>query len=162
MRKSFRRPYLFLFACLACSLMAQEQFRGQAFSIVDALQESVPGKGNVEIKQSAAIRNLLGTRQNMSVDDVQYLEIPGFRTQVFSGNLRNSKDEAFKKEKEIKGLFPELETYVTYVAPFWRLRIGDYQSREEAYYGMRVLMDAFPSYAKEMYIVREEVKIPLY
>jgi hypothetical protein len=42
------------------------------------------------------------------------------------------------------------------------LRIGDYRSHEEAYHTMRVLMDAFPSYAKEMYIVREDVKIPLY
>lgn len=162
MRISFRRSCLFLLVFLAYPLLAQEQFRGQAFSIIDALQESVPGKGEVEIKQSSAIRNLLGTRQLNLTDEMQYLEISGFRTQVFSGNLRNSKDEAFKKEKEIKGLFPELVTYVTYVAPFWRLRIGDYRSHEEAYHTMRLLMDAFPSYAKEMYIVREEIRIPLY
>lgn len=95
-------------------------------------------------------------------DEMLFLEVSGFRAQVFSGNLRNSKEEAFKKEKEIKELFPELATYVTYVAPFWRLRIGDYRSREEAYYTMRMLMNAFPSYAKEMYIVKEDIKIPLY
>ena len=43
----------------------------------------------------------------------------------------------------------------------WRLRIGDFRSHEEAYHMQRLLMDAFPAYRKEMYIVREEVKIPL-
>ena len=64
-------------------------------------------------------------------------------------------------EKEIKKLFPDVTTYVTYNAPFWRLRVGDFRSHEEAYHMQRLLMDAFPAYKKEMYIVKEEVKIPL-
>lgn len=91
-----------------------------------------------------------------------FLKIPGYRAQVFSGNnQRKSKDEAFKKEEEIKELFPDIPTYVTYNAPFWKLRVGDFRSHEEAYQLMRQLMEAFPAYAKEMYIVKEEVKIPL-
>ena len=50
---------------------------------------------------------------------------------------------------------------MTYNAPFWKLRVGDFRSHEEAYLMMRRLMAAFPDYAKEMYIVKEEVKIPL-
>lgn len=162
MRKIVLCSSLFLLVWMAYPVCAQTQYRGQALSIVDALQESVPGKGEVEINQSPAIRNLLGTRKASMNDDMPFLETPGYRAQVFSGNLRNSKEEAFKKEKEIKELYPELVTYVTYVAPFWRLRVGDYRSHEEAYHTMRILMNSFPSYAKEMYIVREDVKIPLY
>lgn len=162
MKKILLRSSFFLLAWTIYPLYAQDQYSTQPFSIIDALQEPVPGKGRVEIKQSAALRNLLGTRAASLNIDGQFLEIPGYRTQVFSGNLRNSKEEAFNKEKEIKAVFPELATYVTYVAPFWRLRIGDYRSHEEAYHTMRMLMNAFPAYAKEMYIVREDVKIPLY
>lgn len=153
--------FIFLSA-LASPAFAQISFYGQPFSIIDALQESAPGKGTVEVQQSVAIRNLLGVRGVGTLEDGQFIEIQGFRAQVFTGNLRNSKDEAFKRENEIKELFPNLVTYVTYVAPFWRLRVGDYRSHEEAYHTMRTLMDAFPSYAKEMYIVREDVKISLY
>lgn len=160
MKKVFWRSCSFLLILLAFPLCAFSQYG--ATSIIDALQESVPGKGKVEIRQSYAIRNLLGTRKIGFGDDTQFMEIQGYRAQVFTGNLKNSKDEAFKKEKEINELFPELVTYVTYVAPFWRLRVGDYRSHEEAYHTMRMLMDAFPSYAKEMNIVREDVKIPLY
>lgn len=161
MKRYLTGLFFFLFAFLFYPLCAQDQFSTQPFSIIDALQESVPGKGEVEIQQSTAIRYLIGTR-GVLTEDMQFMEIPGFRAQVFSGNLRNSKEEAFKREKEIKEAFPEMVTYVTYVAPFWRLRIGDYRSHEEAYHVMRTLMAAFPAYAKEMYIVKEDVKVPLY
>ena len=66
-----------------------------------------------------------------------------------------------RAEKEIKEKFPELTTYVTYTAPFWKLRVGDFRSHEEAYDLKRKLVEAFPTYGKEIYIVKEEVNIPL-
>ena len=139
---------------------------GQAETIFDALEAGGPGKGKVEIHQSEAIRGMVGKHlhgENVEkTDSTAYLKIQGFRAQVFSGNnQRKSKDEAFRKEKEIKDYFPDVPTYVTYNAPFWRVRVGDFRTHEEAYRMQRQLMEAFPSYRKEMYIVKEEVKIPL-
>lgn len=148
------------------SLGAWAQSNESHQTIFDALQESAPGKGEVVIRQSPAIRNLVGVRRHgadvETSGDETFLKIQGFRAQVFSGNnQRKSKDEAFRKEKEIKELFPDLPTYVTYTAPFWKLRVGDFRTHEEAYHVQRMLMEAFPAYKKEMYIVKEEVKIPL-
>ncbi|MDR2810038.1 MAG: SPOR domain-containing protein [Tannerellaceae bacterium] len=137
------------------------------YTIIDELQTPKPGKGSVTINQSIAIRNMIGARrQGMDVettaDGKQYLKYQGYRVQVFSGNnQRTSKDEAFRREKEMKELIPGIPTYVTYNAPFWRLRIGDYSTHEEAFHIQRQLMQAFPKYGKEMYIIREEVKLPL-
>lgn len=135
-------------------------------TIFDNLNQDKSGKGVVIINQPAALRGMVGVKlhgENVEkTDSTAYLKISGFRTQVFSGNnQRKSKDEAFQKEREIKELFPEVSTYVTYNAPFWRLRVGDFRSHEEAYQMLRMLMDAFPAYKKEMYIVKEEVRIPL-
>ena len=150
----------------AFALSAQTSSGEQAENIFDALQEKVPGKGTVIVRQPNALRNMLGKRLHgegvEKTDSTAFLKIQGYRTQVFSGNnQRKSKDEAFRKEKEIKELFPDVPTYVTYNAPFWRLRVGDFRSHEEAYHMQRLLMDAFPVYKKEMYIIREDVKIPL-
>jgi hypothetical protein len=137
------------------------------YTIVDELQTPQPGKGGVTIDQSAAIRNRIGARRQgtdieTTTDGRIYLKYQGYRVQVFSGNdQRTSKDEAFRREKEMKELIPHLPTYVTYNAPFWRLRIGDYGSHEEAFHMQRQLMQTFPKYGKEMYIIREEVKLPL-
>ena len=139
---------------------------GQSQSIFDTLENGGAGKGQVEIHQSEALRNMVGKRlygENVEkTDSMAYLKVQGFRAQVFSGNnQRKSKDEAFSKEKEIKEFFPDVPTYVTYTAPFWKLRVGDFRTHEEAYRMQRQLMEAFPAYKKEMYIIREEVRIPL-
>lgn len=157
---------LFMLLTGASVLSAQTTSEESVASIFDALQAPGSGKGEVIINQPSALRDLVGVRlhgENVEkTDSTTYLKIQGFRTQVFSGNdQRKSKDEVYKKEKEIKELFPDVPTYVTYTAPFWKLRIGDYRSHEEAFHMQRQLMSAFPSYGKEMYIVREEVRIPL-
>jgi len=135
-------------------------------TIFDELVKSEAGKGNVEIHQTTAIRNLVGRRMSGSsvekVGDDAFLKIMGYRVQIFSGNdQRRSKAEAFSKERQVKETFPDIMTYVTYRAPFWKLRVGDFRSHEEAYEVMRNLKEAFPAFAKEMYIVREEIKVPL-
>lgn len=136
-------------------------------TIFDSLEERGLGKGDVTIHQSEAIRNLVGARQHGAnvekTDGETFLKLQGFRVQVFIGNSqRTAKDEAMKKKEEIQELFSELTTYVTYTAPFWKLRVGDYRSYDEADQILRQLKSSFPSYAKEMTIVREEIRIPLY
>ena len=148
------------------SLFAQTALEGERSTIFDALQRSGLGKGEVVINQSAAIREMVGERMRganvETTDSLTFLKVQGYRTQVFSGNnQRVSKDEAFRKEKEIKELFPEIPTYVTYNARFGSC-VWEISARmREAYHMMRLLMGAFPKYGKEMYIVREEIKIPL-
>lgn len=161
-------PYILFFLLLIANVAggSAQVSDVQATTIFDGLQSPGLGKGKVIVNQSSAIQNMIGSRMsgaNVEKTDTEtFLKVQGFRTQVFSGNnQRKSKDEAFRKEKEIKELFPDVPTYVTYNAPFWKLRVGDFRSHEEAYHMMRLLMNAFPSYGKEMYIVKEEIKIPL-
>ncbi|HBK29311.1 MAG TPA: cell division protein [Parabacteroides sp.] len=162
--KSFFATFCLLFFS---SSWALGQSATRPNTIFDELSKEETGKGTVYVHQSDDIRAMVGAHkygENVEQNGEEtFLKIQGYRTQVFSGNnQRKSKEEAFRKEKEIKELFPDVPTYVTYNAPFWRLRVGDFRSHEEAYQMMRQLMDAFPGFAKEMYIVKEEVKIPLY
>lgn len=156
--------------CFSAAIYAQtvntEVKEEPVITIFDRLTKPEAGKGVVTIHQSEEIRAMIGAHkhgENVEQEgEATFLKIQGYRAQVFSGNnQRKSKDEAFRKESEIKELFPEVPTYVTYNAPFWKLRVGDFRSHEEAYQMLRLLMGAFPDYAKEMYIVKEEVKIPL-
>lgn len=156
-----------LFSLLAWGcLTALAQTDQTPATIFDELDKPGLGKGTVEIYQDPAIRQMVGKHlsgENIERNNHQvFLKMQGFRAQVFSGNnQRKSKEEAARKERLIKEMYPDLPTYITYTAPFWKLRVGDFRSREEAYSLMRELKDAFPSFAKEMYIVKDEVKIPL-
>jgi len=78
----------------------------------------------------------------------------------FSGNnQRIAKNEAFRKEADIKSVFPELGTYMSYTAPFWRLRVGDFQTFQDARDVLLRIKGSFPSYGREMSIVKEKIQI---
>lgn len=84
----------------------------------------------------------------------------GYRIQVFSGNnARTAKREASVRAESIGEQFPEHATYVTYEAPYWRTRIGDFKTYEDASAAMAMIKNAFPAFAREMRLVRSRIKI---
>ncbi|MGB4446309.1 MAG: SPOR domain-containing protein, partial [Dysgonamonadaceae bacterium] len=91
-----------------------------------------------------------------------YIKMRGYKIQAFAGNdQRTSKNEAYSKQALINQAFPELETVIIFDSPFWRLRVGNFKTREEAEKVLDEMRMAFPSFGKEMYIVPDEVKIPI-
>ncbi|MBQ9201236.1 MAG: SPOR domain-containing protein [Bacteroidales bacterium] len=125
------------------------------------------GKGLVRIRQDERLLRRLGNPgvnvpDNVLVTgDQTYLQLTGYRIQIFSGNNHAaSKAEAFQKEGAVKAAVPELTTYVRYSAPFWRLRVGDFLTYEEAYEMLLYFRKNF-AYGREMSIVREKINVAL-
>ena len=82
----------------------------------------------------------------------------GSRGQLFSDtNQRTAKNEARSKSRSIGTRFPQYRTYVSYTSPYWRLRVGDFRTRQEAAAAAEELREAFPSYSKEIRVVRDRV-----
>ena len=85
----------------------------------------------------------------------------GWRVQVFSdNNPRTAKAEASKTERLVSARFPQHQTYVRYNAPYWRLRIGDFRTQQEANAVADELRRSFPSYSKEIRVVRDRITLP--
>ncbi len=150
---------LIIVLLLPCaSLFAQES----RSSIFDALGVSKAGEGVVLITQSPAIQAVVGTPDNrlasaLVVNGVAILQ--GYKIQAYSGNLHNSRTIANRRQHEINSLFPELAAMVEYDAPFWRVRVGNFVDQSEAQSTLVELRRAFPAFAREMYIVRTQVKV---
>ncbi len=84
----------------------------------------------------------------------------GFRVQVFSdNNSRTAKNEARTKANTIALQFPQYRTYVIYNSPFWRLRVGDFISEDEANDVAAEIKAAFPSFRKEIRVVRDKINV---
>ncbi|MDE7148324.1 MAG: SPOR domain-containing protein, partial [Duncaniella sp.] len=84
----------------------------------------------------------------------------GFRVQVFSdNNARNAKNEARSKQRIISSRFPQYQTYVMYTSPYWRLKVGDFRTQQEANAAADELRRAFPAYSKEIRVVRDRVTV---
>ncbi|MCM1138488.1 MAG: SPOR domain-containing protein [Muribaculum sp.] len=86
--------------------------------------------------------------------------LAGFRVQVFSdNNTRTAKNEARSKQRVISSRFPQYQTYVMYTSPYWRLKVGDFRTQQEANDAADELRKAFPSYSKEIRVVRDRINI---
>jgi hypothetical protein len=81
----------------------------------------------------------------------------GYRIQVYMGNnQKKSKSEALKREEMIKEKYPDLPAYLSFVSPFWRLRIGDFRTHTEALVSMRELLTDFPELKGQVYVVKDD------
>ena len=148
---------LCLFLCQGVGLKAQT-------SIFDALAKSEQGKGSVTILQSPAVRGLVSSQTDEVKTETDggrnYLTTSGYSIQVFMGNnQRVSRDEALSKKEQIDKLYGDIATYVDYMPPFWRLRAGDFMTYEAALCVMYRLAASFPSFRKEIKIIREDIRI---
>lgn len=82
----------------------------------------------------------------------------GYRVQVFSdNNQRTAKGEARSKESQIREAFPEYGTYIVYNSPFWRLKVGDFKTQHEAEAVADAIKSRFPSFAREVRVVRDRI-----
>jgi hypothetical protein len=66
----------------------------------------------------------------------------GYRVQVFFGADRK---EAYDQQAKFKDLYPELNTYVSYTQPNYKVRAGDFRTRAEAQKLLNDLRSVFPT-----------------
>lgn len=87
-------------------------------------------------------------------------EVKGFRIQIYSSNRgQSAKVKAFGIRDELLTTHPDLEVYVTYTSPFWKVRIGNCATHQDAQALRTWVIQQFPDYATETYIVPETVQI---
>lgn len=154
------------FSLAGLNLNAQQQSQNKA--ILNELNSVSPGKGRVTVYEDEAISHVLGRSMApprtvySTADGVRFYRMRGFKIQAFSGNnQRTSRNEAQQKQGLLNTSFPEHETVILFESPFWRLRVGNFQTREEANTVLREMRQAFPAFGREMYVVVDEVKIPV-
>ena len=145
--------------CLLCgvflwtTVFAQMKPEGDIFR---TLSQKEAGQGSVTIHQDSRI-NLLLNKKIAANDEKKFICFSGFRIQVYMENSqRESKAAAFEREKQIKEKFPELATYVTFISPFWRLRVGNFRTYSDALVLAKNLKNAFPGMSNDISVVRDD------
>ena len=84
----------------------------------------------------------------------------GYRIQAYSDNSgNNAKAAAQQRARAIAMKFPQYRSYISYNAPSWRLRIGDFKSQDDAQKALQRVRAAFPAYGREMIIVRDRINV---
>ncbi len=109
-----------------------------------SLQQST---GNIDIIQDERIAKLNTKKKENPT------KMDGYRVQVYFGD-RNSAQE--KRGTFIRNN-PEVGAYISYLAPNFRLRVGDFRSRLESEKFKNEISKSFPG----SYIVKDKIELPL-
>ncbi len=117
------------------------------------LLDSMPG---VEVLQDSAVSVLLDEAMNGSRE---MIEIDGYRVQIYSSNQQQvAKSEALDLESKLKDKI-EHTIYVQYLPPFWKVRLGDFRTYDEAKEYKKQFVEAYPAMIGDTYIVRDKIKV---
>ena len=98
-------------------------------------------------------------RQHTSQQTIESRGV-GFRIQAYSDNNHTTaKAAAQQRARDIAMKFPQYRSYISYKAPSWRLRIGDFKTQREAQAALQRIKSVYPKYAREMVIVKDRINI---
>jgi hypothetical protein len=132
------------------------------FSKVKAQQNE-----NVVVVKDTLITLLQHVRANMGINPVESKPVAvqtkptvrsaatrttvrGFRVQIFAGSDRNS---AFSEQARFRNMYKDIDTYINYDEPNYRVKVGDFRSRSEANNFMNLLRQQF----KNVFVFSENV-----
>lgn len=121
-------------------------------------------EGSLVINQDPRLEKLLiNDDKTPTKGDSTSMEMPGFRVQIYSNNNpRKAKTEAFDIEKTFKSEYPDVNVYVTYSAPFWKVRVGDFTNYFEALSFARELSKSKSKINGEIFVMEEDFVKPVY
>ncbi len=151
------RSFLKLRTLTLCSLLVLCRF------VLNSVAQTHPNiysemEENVTFHQDSSITNLL--QDLVSGAEREMIQIQGYRVQVFSSNRqRTAKDEAFGLEKRIQETDLHTSVYVLYTPPFWKVRLGDFRTQEEAQILKTELLRRLPELQGDTYIVRDQITV---
>ncbi|MCH5319045.1 MAG: SPOR domain-containing protein [Paramuribaculum sp.] len=158
-----RKILLFLFIFSACSAIVYSQKPDSipTVNIIDHIYEA----GNITISQPDSLLLMLQFQeQSINGEDPEKSQNSmkpknyGFRIQIFSdNNAKTAKNEARIKSRNVGSHFPQYRTYVSYNSPYWRVKVGDFKTREEAESALQQMSKVFPAMKREMRIVKDRI-----
>jgi hypothetical protein len=113
------------------------------------------------IKPQPVVQEKARVTENASdLETTNTKEIVGYRVQIYSGNTqRTAKSEAFQVEEEFQQLLPNVPVYVSFHSPFWKVRAGNCRTMEEAHELRNQIGEAYPQLKKDLYIVRDKIRV---
>ena len=105
--------------------------------------------GYVNIQADGRIDQLLSL---YSEHHNSFTEKEGFRVQILATTMR---DKAYDAQKDFRWKYGAHQTYLTFKSPYFKLRVGDFTDKLEAYRFLQTVKSKYPG----SFLVNETVKL---
>lgn len=124
---------------------------------------NIMAENGVVILHQDSIMDKLMAKTDVPTDKKSAITAVGYRVQIYSNNnARKAKSEAFALEEKVAEKFPDIKCYVTYSAPFWKVRLGDFSNYSEAVVFSQKVKNELPELASEIIVTKDNNTKPLY
>ncbi len=145
--KQMKITLVFIILLISFSISGQVQYKLNRTSPT-AFEETmvlsaVIDTGNIVIQEDNNISVLL-EKYNTAKSDL------GFRVQIHSGL---SKTETLKAQTNFMKIYPEINTYMIYQQPNFKIRVGDFENRLEVNRFFEEMKQTFPG----AFIIQDEI-----
>ncbi len=98
-------------------------------------------RGNVQIVGDVQVSQLV--QRHIELNE-RVRTIPGYRIQVASLSGTSSKNRAFDMKERIHNTYPGVEAYVVFDEPNFKVKVGDFRTRLDAYVFLQHIRGEFP------------------
>jgi hypothetical protein len=117
-------------------------------------------EGHVVIVQDAAIDTLL--RKHFEMNEALLLNtdnyaIDGYRIQIFEESGNKSSTRAREVMAEFSTRYPDVPVYLSWQAPNFKVRVGDFGTRMEAEGFLNKIKRSYPI----AWVIRDKIKYPV-
>jgi len=147
-----------LFAFSICvSLHAQETAEHDSITaqkVFIELAESAPEHGTITILQDPQITELIS--RHVAINIANESKISGWRIQIYNSTGKETRADALAVRTQFLAKHPDLEAYIIYQPPIFKIRIGNFRTREEAYYYYTKIISDYPA----SYLVKDQILLP--
>ncbi|MCG6187925.1 SPOR domain-containing protein [Maribellus maritimus] len=83
--------------------------------------------------------------------------IDGYRVEIFFSSDMNAKEKAFDKKVEFLSKYPDYNVHVKFVAPNFRVRVGDFRTKNEAWKLYEKIKDDY----RAAFVVKDKINFPV-
>jgi len=145
------KKILFLIPILLMCMLATAQVPESDSLTTSAREQDIFRKINIKQDQEMIDLVKLHIRRNQ-----QGGLIPGFRVEIFFSSELNARQKASQIKSEFLNTYPGYNVYITYVSPDFKVRVGDFRTKNEALRVMNEINDKFP----RAFVVPDQIELP--
>lgn len=127
---------------------------GLTFLVCLTGQAQTPGntrskQGNIEVVGDTRVAQMV--EKHVAFNEM-VSTTPGYRIQIASLSGSNSKQQAFVVKDQFKTCYPNVEVYIVFDEPNFKVKVGDFRSRLEAFAFLQEIKSAYPGHIIQDYI----------
>lgn len=154
-----------IFCCWATEVNAQELVDSVVYRPAPVVDSLLAGKdifaeldsdrfgAKVDIQQTEVVREAL----HRHIASNGSRDLSGYRVRIFFDNKQTARVESEEALKRFESLYHDVVAYRSYANPYFKVTVGDFRNKSEAYKLLERIRNEFPS----AFVVKENIEFPV-